>query len=295
MKTTSWSLLAVLVLATVLYTVSVPRLGEMRQERRERQVFSLGEIPSQVVEALSFEFKGVVADYLMLQAMTFTGERIGANKPFEKDEWQYLYRRLDTITDIDPRFWDPYLLAESMLVWQAGMVEEGNQLLLKAAQHRPQDFRPYYFVGFNYFYFLKDSEKAAPFMRKAAQIPGAPFYLQGLAARFSLYGNDTSTAIFFLDSMLRDTFDPKVRQYLEKRLKALVLIHDLEKKVQAYAKTKGSLPSSLEDLVTTGLLDKLPADPYGGTFVLLENGRVYTTSKLADGPAKKEGTPEKGE
>ncbi|MBV5330552.1 MAG: hypothetical protein JZU65_23470 [Chlorobium sp.] len=282
MKTFNIPILLAFFLATALYAVAIPRLGEVQQQRRIEQIGNLGEIPTAIIKALSFEFKGVVADFLMLQAMTFMGERIGQDRNPTPDEWQHLYRLLDKITDIDQRFWDPYLFAETMLVWQAGMVEEGNQLLLKAAEHRPQDYQPYYFIGFNNFYFLKNAEKAAPYLRKAAQIPGAPFYLQGLAARFSLYGNETVTAILFLDDMLRQTNDPVVRPYLEKRLLALKIIHELEQKVQAFKKSTGKLPHSFTEIIDTGLLHEIPPDPYGGTFFLFENGRVYTTSKLVD-------------
>jgi hypothetical protein len=40
------------------------------------------------------------------------------------------------------------------------------------------------------------------------------------------------------------------------------------------------MPESLDELVKSGMLDKIPNDPYGGQFLMLENGRVYTTSKM---------------
>ena len=262
--------------------MAIPRLSEVQHQRQIEETGALGEIPAAVTRVMSFEFKGVVADFLMLNAMTFMGERIAQKQDVTPKEWQHLYRLLDKVTEIDPRFWDPYLFAETMLVWQAGMIEEGNQLLIKAAEHRPHDYQPNYFIGFNYFFFLKDARKAAPYMRKAAQIPGAPFYLQGLAARFGLYGDETETAILFLDDMLQQTIDLTVRQYLEKRIKVLKIIYDLEQKVHAFTKKEGRAPLSLSELLDAGLLSAIPQDPYGGEFVLLENGRVYTTSKLVE-------------
>jgi tetratricopeptide (TPR) repeat protein len=283
-KTSTLRILSAFVLATAMYALAIPQLSKVQQLRRLEQISLPGEIPAGVVRAFSFEFKGVVADYLMLQAMTFVGERLIENRDLSKEEWQHLHRLLTKITDIDQRFWDPYLLTETMLVWQAGMIEESNQLLLKAAEHRPWDYRPYYFLGFNHFYFQKNAEKAAPYLRKAAQIPGAPYYLQGLAARFSLYGNETATAVLFLDDMLRETTDPAIRLYLEKRLLALKIIHDLEKKVQAFKAATGSLPRTFAEIIDSGLLKEIPADPYGGEFVLLGNGRIYTTSQLVSLP-----------
>lgn len=278
----AWPTVLTLVLATAVYVLSMPLLGEIQRQRQVDEVGKLGEIPPAVVRALSFEFKGVVADFLMLQAMTFVGERIGENREPTSEEWRHLHRLLIKITEIDRRFWDPYLFAETMLVWQAGMIEEGNRLLLKAAEHRPWDYQPYYFVGFNHFYFQKDAAKAAPYLRLAARIPGAPDYLQGLAARFSLYGNETAAALIFLEEMLRQAANPTVSRYLEKRLLALKIIYDLERKVEEFKSANGRLPQSFQEMIVTGQLAEIPADPYGGEFILLPNGRIYTTSQLVE-------------
>lgn len=287
MKSRALRTLAVFVLATAIYSLAIPGLGKMQQQRRAEQIGYSAEIPPDLARACSFEFKGIVSDFFMLQAMTFMGEKIGQRKDLSAEEWQHLYRMLTEITTIDPRFWDPYLMAETMLVWQGGMIEETNRLLLKAAENRPWDYQPYYFIGFNNFYFLKNSEKAAPYLRKAAQIPSAPFYLQGLAARLSLYGNKTKIAVLFLEDRLRETADPRIRQYLEERLQALKIILGLEKKVIEYKRIHGAPPSNLEVLVKQGLLKEIPQDPYGGSFFLMPNGRIYTTSKLVNKAKKK--------
>ena len=108
--------------------------------------------------------------------------------------------------------------------------------------------------------------------------------MKGLAARFSLYGNQTALGILFLENLLQDTQDKNIRTYLEKRLAALKIIHSLEKKVVAFRDTYQKVPTSLDDLLRSSLLESIPADPYGGTFFLMENGRVYTTSKLVAPP-----------
>jgi hypothetical protein len=74
--------------------------------------------------------------------------------------------------------------------------------------------------------------------------------------------------------------------YLEKRLTALEIIDSLEKTVIAFRESFQQMPTSLDDLVRSGLLENIPADPYGGTFFLMDNGRIYTTSKLV-APLKK--------
>ncbi len=208
------------------------------------------------------------------------GINIKNNQKLEQEKWLLLHQVLNKITDLDKRFWDPYLFAEVMLAWQAGMLDEAEQLLIKATESRPEDYRPYYYLGFNQFYFNKNSEKAAPFLRKAAQCPNAPDYLKGLAARYSLLSNQTAIGITFLEEELKETSEPTIKEYLQKRLTTLKIIYFLEQKVQEYEKTYDHLPTTLTDLVTARIIPDIPNDPYGGVFILQDNGRVYTTSKL---------------
>jgi tetratricopeptide (TPR) repeat protein len=212
--------------------------------------------------------------------MTFLGEKIGKRQDPSEADWDLINQLLERITDLDSLFWDPYLFAETMLAWQAGMPEKANRLLLKASKYRNTDYRPLYFIGFNYFYFLQDPGRAAKYLRSAARLPNAPYYLKGLAARISLYGDQTDMAIAFLEDILKDTFDPSVRLYLEKRLVTLKIICFLEEKVKEYKSVYKTLPGSLQDLVKTGIISSIPDDPYGGRFVLLKNGKVYTTSQM---------------
>jgi hypothetical protein len=271
-----------LFLAVALVIRTVPEINAFHRTSQREGFSDLSHLPSRALKALSFGFDGVMADFLMLKVMTVTGEKLINRETFSPEDYRLMTRSFDTVTDIDSRFWDPYLLAETMLTWQGGMIEEANRLLLKAAENRPLDYRPYYFLGFNHFYFLKQDEKACEYMSEAAKRPGAPFYLKGLAARFSLYGGHTETGIIFLQGMLRETTDPRIREYLQERIESLKKIHFLEKEVLAYRDQFGTFPSSIEKLVEKGLIPGIPEDPYGGKFILLENGRVYTTSKLVE-------------
>lgn len=275
-----------LAVAGLCFTLLTPTVYRIRSAWLHETISRIGELPPRLAVVLTLEYKGVAADLLFLKTITFMGMKIGEHGQPTKEEWHRIYAMLQLITELDPRFWDPYLFAEMMFPWQAGMLAEASMLLEKAARHRPDDYRPYYFLGFNAFYFEKKPQKAAEYLRKAAKYPDVPAYIKGLASRFSLYGNQTGLGIAFLSDLLRNTSDPRIKSYLEKRLETLKKIFFLEQKVAAYKKKYGSMPRALPDLIDAGLLTKIPSDPYGGQFVLLKNGRVYTTSKLVD-PKKK--------
>lgn len=277
-----WFSIALFLLGILIYSFTLHSVYSIHAKYVEETISEFGQVPSSGVQVSSVEFKGAFSDYLFFRTMTFFGMRIGEKQLPSQEEWQTIHLMLQRATDLDPMFWDPYVFTEMLLVWQAGMFDEGNALLEKAALNRPWDYRPLYYIGFNHLYFKKDAKSAAPYLRKAAEFANTPSFLKGLAARVSHYAGETGLGIFFLENILQDTEDARMAKYLEKRLTTMKLMLSLEQKVKEFSEKYGHLPSSFQDLVSEGLITELPKDPYGGEFILLENGRVYTTSEMID-------------
>jgi len=249
-------------------------------------------IPSQFSRVLAFGYKGVLSDYLFLKALTFYGGRGQNDQVLTEEDWQYFIACLDVVTDLDPYFFDPYILAEGVLTWDAGRYVDANRLLEKGRRYRTSDWRIPYFISFNYFYFLKDYAKGGEYMMEAARLPGSPAYLPNLAARVAYYGDQTKTALFFLKQMLADTKDPVMLVSMQTRLAALeqtVLLEDLVKKFRT---EQGRDLVHLDELVSFGYLGKLPPEPYGGQWVMNKAGRIFSTSKFAKTPAQGSASPQ---
>lgn len=262
-------------------------LYELHNLKRSKVISRLIFLPEKVLKLVSLEYSGPLANYLMLQTLVFHGEHLMERQKPTPQQYQQTHLAIQQITNLDPKFWDPYVLAEMTLPWEAGMVKETNDLLLKAAKAREDDYRPYFFLWYNHYYFLKDPVTAAKYMKKSASIPGAPVYFPTLAARNLMDIGQTTNSIIFLKEILKDTKDQKRKEWISKRLHALQTIAFLEEYVKKYTVQYGSQPKSLNDLVTRDLLKQIPPDPYGGTFYLTSSGRVYTTSKLVPIKRKK--------
>ncbi len=239
-------------------------------------------IPSSFTAPTSLEFKGVVANYLFLKTITDAGDDLSRKKKIDKDMIDYIVASVDTITDLDPEFWDPYLFASLMLAWNFGEAQKANAILTKAETHLPNDYRPSYFKGFNYYYFLKDNEKAAEYMIKASKLPGSPSYLPYLATRLSVYSANHKTAAAFLEQMIQTTRNEAMVRQLKMRLETVNHLILLEKGMMDYKEKFGLFPKKLEDLVTAGFIKTIPRDPHGGKYVIMENNRVYTTSRMIE-------------
>ncbi|MCK5162589.1 MAG: hypothetical protein KAQ72_02675 [Desulfobacula sp.] len=254
------------------------------QLKQERQIFLEHNfmdytLPSQFTGPVSLEFKGLVSDFLLFKFMAFMGGRIediSKNDPRYQD---YTYQSLNAITDLDPYYWDAYLFSEMFLAW-SGRAQDANKILEKARKYRENDYYPPYYIGFNYYYFLKDNKKASKYLMEASKLPGCPYYIASLAARLSLYSFQHRNGIVFLKEMLKNTKDKKAKKEFELRIATLEILEYLENKVTLYHSVYKKYPESLKKLVTSGLIDKIPDDPYKGKFMIMQNGRVYTTSKM---------------
>ncbi len=275
-----WRNLLLFTLLCVLSSYSASGLYQLHGENKDKKLSSFPMIPEALAKAITLEFPGITSDYLMLKTLTFMGERIMNNEAFTPKEWQMIYQALVQITNLDPRFLDPYIVAQMSLPWDAGMVEETNVLLEKAAKILTHDYRPYFFLWYNHFKFLDNPDKAAYYLQKAAATPGAPAYFSTLAARMHLQAGKIYAGVIFLQETIKETNDPALLKLLRRRLQALQKMGFLEQKITMYKKRYQIAPKQLQDLVDKGLITKIPTDPYGGKFYIMENGRVYTTSKL---------------
>jgi hypothetical protein len=278
-----WRTLTLSLVLLVSVCTHIVLTQEMWENRgRLRRAADAGYVlPSKFSSVLALGYKGLLSDYLFLKVVTFFGDRHIAKRALSDDDWEFLVTGLDVVTDLDPYFEDPYVFAEGNLAW-GGRVEEANLILKKGLKYRHWDWRIPYYIGFNYFYFLQDYEKGAEYVMEAASRPGSHPFLSTLGARLAYYGGKSKTAVLFLRQMILEATDPGLRTRLEKRLVALERAAELEAKIELFVKEQGRKPTSVEELITAGYVDSLPADPYGGQWVILKNDRVFSTSKFTD-------------
>ncbi|MBE0500142.1 MAG: hypothetical protein IBX47_01775 [Desulfuromonadales bacterium] len=271
-----WLLVPLLLLGQGVILTSAVARREQLPGRGE----TLYALPSPLLKAMVLEYDGIVSDFIFLRTLVFIGgtfER--AERPrVRPQEWDWIRDSLIAATDLDPWFSDPYYLANSEMVWDAGRVLDANLLLEKGVHYRTWDWLPPFMAGFNYYYFLHDNAKAAPLLMESARRPGASPVIATLAARLANASDQTNNAITFLEEMYQLASDDMSRNLLHERLTALLDIQALEKAVAMYRERNGVLPERLENLVTAGVLVRIPVEPYGGRYRLESDGRVVSSS-----------------
>ena len=244
----------------------------------------LGYIPHpQILKVIVADHNLAVAEAAVVKVLFYFGTLM---EKFQEDviirpEYPNMYRTLETVAELDPYNMDNYYFAQAAFTWNLGRIAEVNALLEKGVQHRIWDpWLPFY-IGFNRAYFLKDYAGAAPYMQLAAERSGHPLFTT-LAARYFYESKQTELGLVFLDAMIGQSKDKAVKATYQMRRDALLAVTEIERALAAFRRHQGRDPVDLEELVSSRLLVAIPADPYRGTFYLDEDGRVRTTSKLAD-------------
>lgn len=243
-------------------------------------------IPSKMTKVTMMEFDGLAADFIFLKALVFL-ERAKDRTETRKVNpwvWKRFSELINTVTDLDPYFVDPYYAANAYLPWDASMTQEANALLEKGSRHLDWDPALPFFLGFNYFYFLHDNEKAAEWLMTASRRPGASPLYASLAARLAYEDKKTENAIAFLEELLKRTDDENIKKQYEIRLLTLQGVFILETAVDSYKKKFHSTPPDLDALIEKQLIRELPHDPYGGSYYIDPEGHVRSTSDNKLGP-----------
>jgi len=139
-------------------------------------------------------FEMVAADLYWLRTVQY----FGGQRRFQKNKRFELLRPLAEITvTLDPRLEIAYrygavFLSENPPIG-AGRPREGIELLEKGTRNLPRSWRLWQEMGFFHFLFLHDAHRAADILNRAAEIPGAAFWLRTLAADLAAKGGDRSS------------------------------------------------------------------------------------------------------
>lgn len=238
-----------------------------------------------VLRVASLGYHGVAADFLWIQAIQAMGE-----KKVTEEAGRWIYRVLDILTTLDPKFVRAYEAGGLALCTLVVLPEESNALLEKGMKYNPDVWQLPFYLGINYYFEFGDDAKAAEYVDRAARLPAAPAYLSGLAARLYVSAKAPQNAVELIASLYEQAADGEVRQVLEQRLKEAIVERDLqvlEEAIRRYRDRYSKQPGQLEDLVAQGVLNALPRDPFGGRYLYDPSIQVVSSSSVKERMAMK--------
>lgn len=217
------------------------------------------------------------ADILWLRLLQVWGKKKNTD-----NEYEWIYHGLDVITTLDPRYAYAYYVGGVALTNYANRPDLSNSLLEKGHRENPGEWNLPFLLGYNHYFALGDATKGAEYIGRAARTPGAPDFLPGLATRMHAEAGNPDVALQFLDALWNENRDLVVREKLETRAKEVLIERDLrtlERAITQYHNDHHAFPLSLTNLVSRKYLERLPEEPFGGTYLLdTRTGRVTSST-----------------
>jgi tetratricopeptide (TPR) repeat protein len=232
----------------------------------------------EVARVASLGFEALVADYYWLQAVQIVG---GAENPVRYAP--LIGRLIDVVTSLNPWVGHPYRFAAIWMIDSPESVRHANQLLERAIRHHPDDWRQYFYLGFNHFFYLEDNEAAAAVLERAIALRGAPLYLKRLVARLKAQADGLETGATFLRELIQTTRSKKARAKYERALDEIETerrARGLDRAREEYRERFGRDIESIEDLVRgpDPVREKLPPEPHGWEWILKGKKRRLVSS-----------------
>ncbi len=246
---------------------------EMSAEKLEEPVY----LPrAELLRPLSLGYHNVLADVLWFRAISYFGKHYRSDRTYP-----WLAHICELVTDLDPRAEHVYRFAGLILPWEAGEVDAGIRILEKGVNAIPDAWDLSYYLGFLHFFFNNDGERASEYLQRSVRLPGAHPAVARLATIVTTETSGPETAMAFLRDLEQNAESQQIRDVIQRNLKeatAASILLDLDNQIEAFEKSNGRAPSSLEEMVTAGLLQGIPHDPMGGHFEIGPDGKAQSST-----------------
>ncbi len=234
-------------------------------------------IPSpKAVKALSLGYTGLMADLYWTRVVQYFG-----GKHYQHaEEYKLLEPLLDITTTLDPHLLVAYEFGSIFLAQKppegAGDPLAAAALVKKGIRENPEAWRLWYHLGYIYFDEMHDSKAASEAFLQGSKVPGALPWMKVMAAALAQHAGEAETARYLWTQIYNNSDNPDIRANAAKRLLALRVDQEVERLQEIadrYRRDTATVPESCLQLVQAGYLSRLPVDPAGNPYLLID-GRV---------------------
>ena len=286
---------ALTALVVVFVTTSVVRDRTYAASAAETELLY---VPSgEIVERMALSFDSLVADIYWIRVIQY----YGGTKRSESVEKNYdlLGPLLDITTTLDPGFKAAYRFGAIFLTESypngPGRSDLAVALLEKGIDAMPDRWEYYMDIGFIYYWWLQDYETAGSWFERAAEVPGASWWLRSLAANTLAAGGSLESSRMLWQQVYDSADNNWIRTEAARRLTQLRALDDINQLIALavrFNRQAGRPPRGWDELIQAGLLARLPLDPTGLPYVLdVENGAMSVSPESELYPLPGESLP----
>ena len=225
------------------------------------------------LQRLALSYDQIVADAYWIRAIQFYGDTRLGRTPDQS--YSLLYPLLELTTTLDPYFDVAYQFGALFLAERApggpGRPDLAIKLLQRGIDAQPDDWRLYHAVGFVHYWSYRDYGTAADWFRRASKVPGAPIWMDPLAAvTLAEGGNRKSSRLMWRQIQQTATDDWFINEAGRrlKQLDAMDQIELLQKVVDGFTAKNGRAPADWAELARDGYVRGNVVDPNGEPYRL---------------------------
>ena len=236
-------------------------------------------------------FNALAADLYWIRTIQYYGRtklktRDSGVAPGPDTDYHLLYPLLDLTTTLDPRFNIAYRFGSIFLAEAypggPGRPDLAVALLEKGIRERPDKWEYMQDIGFVHYWWTHDFKSAADWFNRAADVPGAPWFLRSLSATTLAEGGDRRSSRVMWEAIRESAEIDWLKNESERRLNQLLALDQIEALQQAvdvFARRTGTTVTDWTPLIRAGVLRGVPLDPtHSAPYIFDASGRI-TISK----------------
>ncbi len=281
------SILTALSIAGLILTHAGLDEMKMREDGKTDAVY----LPDRsFAKLMAMGFPEVWGNLYLLRAQVYWVDHVTDYKPEARETLRSL---LDLATDLNPGDRYGYLFGSKGLSSSYGNFGHSYalDLLKKGWIHNPNSPDYPKNIGFEYYMYGDKPILAVPWFRSAAMVAGEDVNAEWMKDSLvwmvekllATGGASCEMTLAVLKDSFKDIKEDKQRESVIKQIQVQEILCQMENVAKRFHQEKGRWPDSLNELLAqTNLrsVENLPPDPFGGSYVLLSEGRVDTTSRL---------------
>ena len=172
--------------------------GVMKERLARPPVDELLYYPSGLlVRQASLGYETAAADAAWLRGIQYYGEHRLTDQKYE-----LIGHVMSIVTDLDPRFLQPYIFGALVLAQELKRTDEGLALLERGMRANPDSWLLAFETGFIHYVCRHDYETAARYFVRASRLPDHPEYVDRFAAFASQKSGNAGMAILLWKRVL---------------------------------------------------------------------------------------------
>jgi len=221
-------------------------------------------LPGRVIRFFDLGLHAAASSLLFVRAIQYT-PLFPTNLP----------KLFDVVVDLDKKHSNPYALAVLILPGN-NFLDEGIAIGERGVRDADPDWRIPYYLATVFHIFKNDRQNASLYFDKASRVPGVPEKIRYVALN---YGSANLSIREQSKQIWGGIYETSEDAIIRKRAEAYIIHYEildlLDNAVARYIQRYGRFPQLLDDLVEGRILRAIPRDPFGFTYDIGAEGRVF--------------------